>query len=538
MTHLRSTKSSSLNDLSHKKHYAPIAPPRTLSKDSNDSSVSASSDGDLTANNRHSDSILEDSYGKAILASVDDSKIHSLGVIGDIISLLKKSPKFARKQFQDSNSSRTEFVILPVDLYRNCEFECHRILEYEQYLSNLLEKTDETQTDYQNLKEAIDQIRKIVCGSYQNVKEQSENNNDYSNIQLEKDKIAEHVQKRRKSTPGAVLFKNLGSAKTRFSWMSGDKGLEHDVTNFARYQSNIKRLYIMETAVQLTNCEQTHERYLFLFDDVLLVAKQKSHNQFKLKHYVHLCEMWLSSWVDEARSFIIGWPVLSNIVTFASEDLKEKWKIKLKELIDEKKKCEEPKEIPIIIQSPDQKQPIRMLVQNAMPVKEVVKKCLVQLQMSEVDIDDYELRTEYGDNDSNPYLLMGYEIPYNIKMNQIRNSCECKDVRDNNDETKIKYDFLLMLSKKTPKKQNSDDVDWKGGKKNRNPFHLFKRTAKVEEKPLKKLFGQPLQDVTENDRPPKPIDDLLQILFHKGPTIKGIFRTPANAKKKRELCEC
>ncbi|XP_010015564.1 PREDICTED: T-cell activation Rho GTPase-activating protein, partial [Nestor notabilis] len=52
------------------------------------------------------------------------------------------------------------------------------------------------------------------------------------------------------------------------------------------------------------------------------------------------------------------------------------------------------------------------------------------------------------------------------------------------------------------------------------------------------LFGQPLADICgENDTLPQPIQDLLAVLYMKGPSTEGIFRKAANEKARKELKE-
>ena len=69
---------------------------------------------------------------------------------------------------------------------------------------------------------------------------------------------------------------------------------------------------------------QSQDRHLFLFTDMLLVAKARSGGNFKLKEKVRLSEMWLAGCLDDvaevakdpATSFVIGWPTTNVVVTF------------------------------------------------------------------------------------------------------------------------------------------------------------------------------------------------------------------------------
>ncbi|KAG0720622.1 Rho GTPase-activating protein 20 [Chionoecetes opilio] len=85
-----------------------------------------------------------------------------------------------------------------------------------------------------------------------------------------------------------------------------------------------KRQFIMETPATFTTGVQSQERHLFLFSDLLLVAKARSGGNFKLKEKVRVSEMWLSSCLDDVAevsksqetSFVVGWPTTNVIASF------------------------------------------------------------------------------------------------------------------------------------------------------------------------------------------------------------------------------
>lgn len=75
---------------------------------------------------------------------------------------------------------------------------------------------------------------------------------------------------------------------------------------------------------------QSRDRHLFLFNDLLLIAKARSGGHFKLKDKVRISELWLSTNVDDVAegsvgksrdtSFVIGWPPsVSMVATFRYE---------------------------------------------------------------------------------------------------------------------------------------------------------------------------------------------------------------------------
>lgn len=69
---------------------------------------------------------------------------------------------------------------------------------------------------------------------------------------------------------------------------------------------------------------QTQERHLFLFNDMLLVAKARSGGNFKLKEKVRVSEMWLARCIDDVievqrsveTSLVLGWPTTNVVATF------------------------------------------------------------------------------------------------------------------------------------------------------------------------------------------------------------------------------
>ena len=69
---------------------------------------------------------------------------------------------------------------------------------------------------------------------------------------------------------------------------------------------------------------QSQERHLFLFNDLLLVAKARSGGNFKLKEKVRVSDMWLGGSLDEVAeiprslntSFVVGWPVTNVVASF------------------------------------------------------------------------------------------------------------------------------------------------------------------------------------------------------------------------------
>uniref|UniRef100_A0A8D0HPR4 ARHGAP20 PH domain-containing protein n=1 Tax=Sphenodon punctatus TaxID=8508 RepID=A0A8D0HPR4_SPHPU len=102
---------------------------------------------------------------------------------------------------------------------------------------------------------------------------------------------------RRRSTPFAIS-KALSKSKPHsreiiLSSSHPDNGLPTGV--FGSPNS----VFILDERVQLTVGLQTQERHLFLFSDMLIIAKSKSSSSLKLKKQVRLSEVWTGSCLSE-----------------------------------------------------------------------------------------------------------------------------------------------------------------------------------------------------------------------------------------------
>ncbi|NXY42555.1 TAGAP protein, partial [Ceuthmochares aereus] len=85
---------------------------------------------------------------------------------------------------------------------------------------------------------------------------------------------------------------------------------------------------------------------------------------------------------------------------------------------------------------------------------------------------------------------------------------------------------------KKRKKMISQSFTLKRSSTNRNSLGQLESGSKVA------LFGQPLAIICgEDDTLPQPVQDLLAILYMKGPATEGIFRKAANEKARKELKE-
>eukprot|EP00795_Rhopilema_esculentum_P017584 gene17584-9219_t len=180
---------------------------------------------------------------------------------------------------------------------------------------------------------------------------------------------------------------------------------------------NVARNFIREGAVCLSTGVSSLNRYMFLFSDLLLIAKPKSGASFKLKLRLPVSELWLQSAIDGVcestvapnKSFVVGWPTVSYVATFRT--------------IEEQRAIEGGRTVPIRIIFRDTIQknsaPLSLPVSNEDDVKSVVNMALQGFGIAGSDVNDFQLWVVSGKENA-AYPLMGHEIPFCIKMNHIR----------------------------------------------------------------------------------------------------------------------
>ncbi|XP_043211785.1 uncharacterized protein LOC122376141 [Amphibalanus amphitrite] len=325
----------------------------------------------------------------------------------------------------------------------------------------------------------------------------------------------------------------------------------------------VKRQFVMETPVQFTVGLQSQERHLFLFTDMLLVAKARSGGNFKLKEKVRLSEMWLAGCLDEvtevtkdpATSFVMGWPTTNVVATFSCPSTRDLWYNKLHQMITDERQ-HEAKATTIQVVYYDQVNNIdfckTLSVGSSLPARDCVRYALTNLEMSGASPADYRLWVRTGMEDS-PYPLIGHELPFAIKMNFVREFVSedgaemdhCNNIY--NTDPSLKCQFILRHARKNCLTPSPDAAKKKKALK-KSPIRIhkvFRRTnsksdsidSAVSACSTGLLFGQPLSRLCENETLPKPIMDILVQLFMKGPFTVGIFRKSANARVVKEMRE-
>ncbi|XP_068123011.1 rho GTPase-activating protein 20 [Hyperolius riggenbachi] len=387
-------------------------------------------------------------------------------------------------------------------------------------------------------------------------------------LPTESRKKMKSLAQRRQSAPSLVLSKALNKSRTTskdgcFSPVSPE--------SCPLVQAFIcpSRTFITHSHVQLKTGLQTQDRHLFLFTDILIVAKSKSPSHYKLKHHVRVGEMWTASCMEEVcegstypeRSFVVGWPITNCVATFSTPEEKENWLTLFERYIKEEKENDHPKIIPLKIITKDVGNCAyskTLTVTNEDTVTDVIKMALQQFGV-EGSHTDYQLWVTSGKDDA-PYPLIGHEYPFSIKMSHLRDALpQIQTGKDPPCPLNLEEPFLMeqlpremqcqfiLKPSRLAVCQQLTDPSQKPFKRKRSIINwTFWRGSSphLDNIPLSptspasgKLFGQTLPAICENDNLPKAVMDMLSVLCQDGPFTRGIFRRSANAKSCKEMKE-
>ncbi|XP_068447155.1 rho GTPase-activating protein 20-like [Clinocottus analis] len=367
---------------------------------------------------------------------------------------------------------------------------------------------------------------------------------------------------RRQSAPSLVITKALIRSKT----LSRESFLlpvcPETCSLVQSFLAGAERSFLLHAHAQLKTGMQTQDRHLFLFSDMLVIAKAKSANHFKLKTQVCVCEMWTADCMDEVcegstnpdRSFVMGWPTCNCVATFSSAELKDRWLPLLKSRIREEKEAEEPKTIPLRVYG---KGINTFAVTKTLPVSnsdstnEVIRLALQQFSIIG-NVKDFQLWV-ISKRDNAPYPLIGHEFPFSIQMSHVRHAMsqgggggrDADAPRVMQVEQMQVYKQCQFIMKPRPVETQHASAEWsqKPFKRRRSLIawafwrgsspHL--NEPSLAGRPLGCLFGRPLGSVCVEDALPKPVMDMMAFLYHEGSRTRGIFRRPAGARAVREL---
>ncbi|XP_014661816.1 PREDICTED: rho GTPase-activating protein 20-like isoform X2 [Priapulus caudatus] len=450
--------------------------------------------------------------------------------------------------------------------HRGTVQQVERLWNYEKYIQELLLETQSVHPDFDELNRAsartstmmkqLSEPQDVVHADVQNEYRLEKVQNLFPNDNLGLLGIYPQKAKtlQRRKTFAGKGYKNNFTLSLSPQMDIETRSVRSSLNN------NTGRFYVMEGPVTLTSGVQVQDRHLFVFSDLLLIAKpNKSSTSYKLKHRVRVCELWFSdclSIVCEATkhqetSFVIGWPTTNVVATFASPQLKNNWLAKLKELIAMGKEKEVPKTVVLKIYVSNSNNGAHyksVTISNTETAAECVQKACNLFEINAVDAGNYQLWVTSGKEET--YPLIGHEHPYSILMSLIRDSRHGDDLSSPLDLGQICVpDNQTHCQFRLVQRQKPTITDSPKKSKKRSPANLkslFKRSGKLQESPSSdsspagtptgKLFRHPLSDVCDAEGSlPKPIMELLRELFAQGPRTQGIFRRSANKRVCNEL---
>uniref|UniRef100_A0A0M3HSA4 Rho-GAP domain-containing protein n=1 Tax=Ascaris lumbricoides TaxID=6252 RepID=A0A0M3HSA4_ASCLU len=295
----------------------------------------------------------------------------------------------------------------------------------------------------------------------------------------------------------------------------------------------MRRSYLKEGAVQLTALDSllTHSRYLFLFSDLLLVAKQKAANSYKLKEKVRLDRIWIAS-NNCPHSFLIGWPISNFIAHFSTEEEKTKWQTVLNEGIERGRAKMQPKftTLPVLVRIDGRNQAIcgwrdlerklyRFLSASVNLLQVIKKKIGIEQRSSEILVElinelaipqseELELVFDAGGGDAE-VVLQGPENVFCVVMEHVKGSgCRLSEVQFERLDTFPLVQCRLIVSTVAASRSN--------------PAHSFVTQFKrvLSRSESKRFFGRNL----EGSAPPQPVLTMIDHLILHGVDVEGIFR--------------
>lgn len=276
---------------------------------------------------------------------------------------------------------------------------------------------------------------------------------------------------------------------------------------------------ILESPAKLVVGVHSRDRYLFLLNDVLIIAKGRSDSNFRLKNKVLTSSLWVTSCSEKA--LVIGWPMQNSTFVFESSCLRDLWLTSLKDTIKIEKAKEVLQSIQIKIVRKDCEYTATksLLVSNHETSSCIVERCLEEFHIVDATVSDFQLCVA-STEDETTFVLSGHEYPFTIWMNSSQISAE------SNSDAKIQ--FVLRSNKKTNQRHIGENM--KSIRKGQVLKRLFKRSS--VNKGNVKLFGRELSELFEQDASiPYPIMEIMRKLYVDGPHTDGVFRKSANHTK-------
>ncbi|XP_036999203.2 rho GTPase-activating protein 20-like [Artibeus jamaicensis] len=329
------------------------------------------------------------------------------------------------------------------------------------------------------------------------------------------------------------------------------------------------RTLLLEGRVELQRGLQRWGRYLFLFDDLLVVAKTTYSNRWKVKSKTKLSDMWIASCVkevgggntDPSLSFVLGWPTVNFVATLSSPEQKDRWLFLLQRYISLEKEKDHLMTIPLKIFTKEIGNGAyykTITIKNSDTANDVINRSLPMLRITGSE-RDYQLWVNSAKEKAS-YPLIGHECPYAIKMSHLQDTALL--MQGSEDATSPFNLQELCLMEKLPQEmrcqftlkprclavaqqlRDSGHKTFPRGRSitkwlfGRGPStHLDNLPTSPTSPVSGQLFGVSLQNLCRHDNLPKPVWDMLFCVHQKGPLTKEIFRQSASMKSCRELKE-
>ncbi|XP_054265488.1 rho GTPase-activating protein 20-like isoform X2 [Macrosteles quadrilineatus] len=420
--------------------------------------------------------------------------------------------------------------------------EIQRLAEYVQYFESVQRETDPDHADHDHLQHASNRAKQAV--------KRGQEESDLERIQdlfpndclrlYDKDVVTMKMKglMRKRSSTAARLQRALSAKSLR---------PESPPPAPRPLAPAEKRTFIMEAPVQFVAGVQSQERHLFLFNDLLLVAKARAGGNFKLKEKVRVSELWMSrSSLDEVTelnksadtSFVLGWPTTNVVATFTTQAARDLWWNTLQDVLN-KERDKEPRSTNIQVTYYDLSTAIEYCKTFSVGPDETARDCirlaLEHLEMRGLDASQFQLWAKTAREES-PYPLVGHERPFAIKLSCLRDGLSSEEGFDldhcnNLHDPLARCHFILRSTAKSCDGEVKKSCKKAGGRMRIG--HVFRRSLSKESSGC--LFGLPLTKICEGDSLPRPVMSMLQQLLAKGPFTQGIFRKSANARMVREL---
>ncbi|KAI6203223.1 hypothetical protein M3Y94_00531700 [Aphelenchoides besseyi] len=278
----------------------------------------------------------------------------------------------------------------------------------------------------------------------------------------------------------------------------------------------MSRRYMKEGSTQLTSLTTllTHHRYFFLFNDVLLISKQKAENSYKLKEKVPLHKLWLAS-NNCTHSFLIGWPNANYVAHFDCESVKNSWFDNLSECINRKFRPGTTT-ITVAVQIDGRQQNIRKEIRNSVRSSEILAELITELSLSP-NPQHYELCYENR-------ALHGIENVYIMLMDKVERLGVplSHSQLTHLDTSPLAAHCRLVLRSATPAARPHLGLSL---------VNQFRKKLADRLEIRRSLFGRQL----EGTMPPQPILTIVDFLAIHGADVEGIFRKSPKQSTVRAL---